>query len=75
MNKWGVQSLFEPIQIVPSTWATLQVTSELLGMFWEKILPSPKNSKNVAKASKIEGYNTHFRTFSRPELRTPRDAS
>ncbi|KMT12813.1 hypothetical protein BVRB_4g089060 [Beta vulgaris subsp. vulgaris] len=35
---------------------------------------SPKNSKDVAKTTKIEGYNTRFRTFLKPELRTPQDA-
>ena len=37
MNKWGVKSLFEAIQMVPSTHATLQVTSAILGMFRKKI--------------------------------------
>ena len=68
MNKLGVQELFEPMQMVPSTRPKLQVTSALLGMFREKIRSDPKKSKNVAKTTKIEGYNTHFRTFPRPEL-------
>ena len=36
MNKWGVQGLFEAIQMVPSTRATLQVTSALQEIFREK---------------------------------------
>ena len=63
MNKWGVNNLFEATQIVSSTRATTQVISNFLGFFWEKIWPGPKKSKNVTKTTKIEGYNTQFRTF------------
>ena len=35
----------------------------------------PEKSKNVPKPAKINSYNTRFRTFQGPELRTPRDAS
>ena len=71
MNKWGVQRLFEAIQMVPSTRTTLQVTSAFLGIFREKIRSGPEKSKNVPKRVKIEGYNTRFRTFPGPERRTP----
>ena len=66
MNKCGFYKLFEAMQIVPSTRATLQVTSASLETFREKILPGPENSKNVAKIAKIKGYNTRFRTFQGP---------
>ena len=33
-----------------------------------------KVKKNVPKTTKIKGYNTRFRTFSGPKLRSPRDA-
>ena len=75
MNKWCVQRLIESIQMVPSTRASLQVKSALLGIFREKILPGPEKSKNVTKTAKIEGYNTRFRTISGSELRTPGDGS
>ena len=61
--------------MVPSTRATLEVTSALLVMFRKKIWAGPEKSKNVAKTAKIEGYNTRFWTSPRFELRTPRDAS
>ena len=35
----------------------------------------PGEVKNVSKTDKIEGYNTQFQTFSRPEFRTPQDPS
>ena len=64
MNKWGVQRLFETMQIVPKTRTTLQVTSTLLWIFREKIWLGLKKSKNVAKTAKIEGYIIHaFRLF------------
>ena len=61
--------------MVPSTRPTLQVTSAFLRTFREKIWAGPEKSKNVSKTAKIEGYNTRFRTFRGPELRTPWDAS
>ena len=60
MNKWGVQMLFEAMQMVSSTRATSHVTSAILGMFWEKIWPVPEKSIHVPKIAKIEGYNTRF---------------
>ena len=41
----------------------------------EKIWPGPEKSKNIPKTTEIEGYNTHFRSFPGPTLRTPRDAT
>ena len=75
MKQMGILRLFEAMKMVPSTRATLQVMSALLGMFREKVRPGLEKSKNVAKTAKIECYNTPFRTFPEPELRTPRDAS
>ena len=40
-----------------------------------EILTSPKKSKSVLKTTKIEGYNTRFRTFPVFELRMLRDSS
>ena len=34
-----------------------------------------EKSKNVAKTTNMEGYNTRFRIFRVSELRIPRDAS
>ena len=50
---------------MPNTRIMLQVTSAFLGMFREK---------NVPKTAKIEYYNTRFRTFSWPEIRTAQGA-
>ena len=84
MSAWVTQTLVRiqlwlPLQeevwvLVPRTQATLQVTSTFLGMFREKLRSVPEKSNNVPKTTK-KGYNTRFRTFPRPELRTPRDAS
>ena len=49
--------------MIPSTRATLQVTSAFLGTFREKIWPGPEKFKHVPKTAKIEGYNSRFRTF------------
>ena len=73
MKKCGVQRLFEPMQMVRNTRATLQVTSPFLGTFQENMTISWE-SKNVLKIDNIEGYNTRFSIFSGPELRTPWDA-
>ena len=75
MDKWGDQKPFKAMKMVPSTHATSQVTSDFLGTFRKKIWPGPEKSKNVAETAKIEGYNTRFRTFPGPELRTPQNAS
>ena len=66
INKWGVQRFFEAMQMVPSTHATLQVTSALLRKFEEKIWSGPEKSNNVAKTTKIEGYDTGFRLSPDP---------
>ena len=65
MKKWGVQRLFETMQMMSSTRATSQVTSTFLSMFREKIWPVPHKSKNVTKTTKIEGYSNF------PESRVP----
>ena len=75
MTKWGVHKLFETMQMVASTRATLQVTSELLVMFQEKIRQGAEKYKNIAKTAKNEGCNTRFPTFPGSELRTPKDAT
>ena len=54
-----------------STNTTLQVTLAFQGTFREKIWPGPEKSRNVPKTTKIEGYNTRFRTFPGSELQTP----
>ena len=36
-----------------------------------EIMTRPENVENVSKTAKIKGYNTRFRTFPWPELRTP----
>ena len=73
MNKWGVERLFEAMQMVSSTRATLQLMSAIVGMFGRKYGLALKNPK-MSQTAKIEGYNTHFQTFPRPELRTPQAA-
>ena len=65
MNKWRVQGLFEEMRMVPSTGATLQVTSAFLGAFREKIWPGPEKSRNLPKTTKIEGYIIHAFGLSR----------
>ena len=62
-------------KLCQSTRPRLQVTSAFIRTFWEKIWPGPKNSKNIPKTVKIEGYNKRFWSFLRPKLLTPRDAS
>ena len=77
-EKWtngGVQRLFEARQMVPRTCATLQGTLVLLGMFRAKIWLDLEKSNYVEKKTKIEGYNTRFRTFPEFELLAPRDTS
>ena len=59
---------------MPSIRAILQVTSVFLGIFREKIWPSPNESKNVSKTAKIECYDTRFHTFPRPEIHTAQGA-
>ena len=61
--------------MVSSTHARLQVMSELLRMFRDKICSGSEKSKNVPKTAKIKGYNTRFWTFPWPEFHTARDAS
>ena len=61
--------------MMQTTWAMLQVMSALLGTFREKNMTGPWEVQKCPKKAKIESYNTHFRTYSGPELRTPRDAS
>ena len=54
MNKCGLKWLFEATQIMSSTRTTSQITSTLLGLFWEKIWSGPEKSKNVAKHPKLK---------------------
>ena len=53
MNKLGVKKPFETMQVVPSTRATLQVTSVHLEMLRDKIGPGLEKYKNAAKTAKI----------------------
>ena len=69
MNKWGVQRLFDATQMVPSTRTTLQVTSTLLGMFWEKIWLGQEISKNVAKTAKLKVILHAFSFFRGPSYK------
>ena len=76
MNKWGVQRLFEEIQIAPTTRLTSQNQIGTPKNISRENMTRPGGSKkNVTKTAKIEGFNTRFRIFLGPELRTPRDAS
>ena len=66
MNKCGVQRLFEARQMVPSTRATLQVTSPFLGTFREKIWPTRKSQKMSQKQPTLKVIIHAFRLFWGP---------
>ena len=55
INKCSVQTLFEAMQMVRNTRATLQVMLTFLGTF-KKIWPCPENSKNVSKTANFGGH-------------------
>ena len=66
MKKWGVRKLFEAKHMVPSTRATLQITSAFLGMFQEKIWSSPENSKMFKEQPKLKVIIHAFRLSRSP---------
>ena len=56
--------------MVPSTRATFKLMSAPLRMFMENIMTRLEKVSECQKSAKIEGYNSHFRTFSVSELQT-----